>query len=62
MSKKSNKDPKNHILAWYLDLVYRIWTKFSMDIVLEHKNKPVVELSSIFIFFSKFGMAFRDQK
>ena len=44
MSKKSNTDPKNYISAWYLDLVYLIWTKFRMDIVLEHKNKPVVEL------------------
>ena len=44
MSKESNKDTQNHISAWYLDLVYLIWTKFSMNIVLEHKNQAVVEL------------------
>ena len=34
---------KNHILAWYLDPVHLIWTKFGMDILLDPRNKPVKE-------------------
>ena len=34
---------KNHILAWHLDPVHLIWTKFGMDILLDPRNKPVEE-------------------
>ena len=53
MSKKSTKDPKTHIWARHLDLVYLFWTIYSIDIVLDHKNEPVEELLSIFHFFHK---------
>ena len=34
---------KNHVLAWHLDPVHPIWTKISMNMVFDPKNKPIEE-------------------
>ena len=40
--KKSTKfDPSNYILARHLDPVRLIWTKFGMDMLVDHGNKRV---------------------
>ena len=35
--------PTNHFSAWHLNPVHLIWTKFGMDILLDHKNKSAQE-------------------
>ena len=37
--KSTKFDLANHISAWHLDLVYQIWTKFGMNILLDPTNK-----------------------
>ena len=40
-------------LAWHFDSVHLIWTKFGMDIPLDHRNNPV----EAFFIFLKSKMA-----
>ena len=44
--KATNFDPTNHISVQHLDLVYQIWTKFGINILLDPTNKFVQEFIS----------------
>ena len=58
-SPKSTKfDPTNHILAWHLDVVHQIWTKFGMNIFLTLQTSLCKNLSVR----AKSKMAARGQK
>ena len=41
VQKSTQFDPTNHILAWHLDTIHPILTKYGIDILLDHMNKPV---------------------
>ena len=41
--KSTKFDPTDYISAQHLDPVCPIWSKFGMDILLDHRNKPAEE-------------------
>ena len=56
--KSTKFDSTNHILARHFDPIHLIWTKLSMNRLLDHTNKFAQE----FISWGKFKMAARDQR
>ena len=51
-------DPANYISARHLNLVHPIWTKFGMDIQVDHRNKAAEE----FLIFLKIQDGHRRSK